>query len=105
MSEDRHYTEESTWVKIDPAQYAVRVRYERKGGHVHCRLFTAPHAQHTFGKAGDLVFNEVEWPIIKDRMVAAGFEVLHEGNGRPAPVPLRPLPSAGAWPFPPKVKP
>lgn len=30
-----------------------RVRWEQRGGHVHCALFVAKHAEETFAKSGD----------------------------------------------------
>lgn len=32
-----------------------RVRFEIRGGHVHCALFCAPRPDHTFAKCGDFV--------------------------------------------------
>lgn len=39
----------------------LRIRYKRLGGHVHMRLFTAPHADHTHAKIGDLCVSLDEW--------------------------------------------
>lgn len=36
----------------------MRLYYEKKGAHVHCRLFVS-------GLAGVLVFSEAEWPKVK----------------------------------------
>ena len=38
-----------------------KVLYKKLGGHVHVRLFSAPAANQTHGKNGDLVFREEEW--------------------------------------------
>jgi hypothetical protein len=38
-----------------------RLRFVQKGGHVHCRLFQAKAAGHTWEKNGDLVFDEPGW--------------------------------------------
>lgn len=46
----------------------IRIRYEKQGGHYHCRLFTAPEPDRTFAKCGDLVFDEREWPLIKAKL-------------------------------------
>jgi len=56
---------------------AIRVRYEPVGGHVHCRLFTAPATTETFAKAGDLTFSEKEWPLVSARLATVA-ELLPE---------------------------
>jgi hypothetical protein len=38
-----------------------RLRWEKRGGHVHMRVFSAERAGATHGKNGDLVFREAEW--------------------------------------------
>jgi hypothetical protein len=38
-----------------------RLRFIQKGGHVHCRLFQAAAAGHTWQKNGELVFDEPGW--------------------------------------------
>ncbi len=35
--------------------------YEKRGGHVHVRMFSAPRDNATHGKNGDLCFRESEW--------------------------------------------
>jgi hypothetical protein len=42
----------------------LRLYYRQLGGHVHCRLFSAPQKGVTHAKNGDLVFDEVEWPAV-----------------------------------------
>lgn len=42
----------------------IRILYEKRGGHYHCRVFTAPRAGETFANCGELVFDEREWPSI-----------------------------------------
>ena len=51
----------------------MRVRYEKLGGHYHCRVFTAKLANQTFAKNGDLVFDENEWEDIPQIMSGAEF--------------------------------
>jgi hypothetical protein len=38
-----------------------RVRWQRAGGHIHTRVFTAAEPHHTFALLGEIVFNEPEW--------------------------------------------
>jgi hypothetical protein len=38
-----------------------RLRFVQKGGHIHCRLFQAAAAGHTWQKNGELVFDELGW--------------------------------------------
>lgn len=44
----------------------MRLRYQRLGGHYHCRLFTARAPGTTYAKCGDLVFDEQEWKEVKE---------------------------------------
>jgi len=61
----------------------LRLRHQLRGGHVHCRLFTArqgdrdPAAGPTFAKAGDLVFAVGEWPEVSAALGLV-FELLPE---------------------------
>ena len=57
----------------------LRVRYSVQGGHVHCRVFTAPGVNLTFAKCGDLVFNVMEWPEVEGFLKKAGAQVLQDG--------------------------
>lgn len=59
----------------------IRVRYEKRGGHVHCRLFTARAVNQTFANCGTLVFSEDEWPDIVLRFRGGGIEVLPDDMG------------------------
>lgn len=43
----------------------IRIRYVKRGGHYHCRLFTAPGKGLTFALCGTLVFDEREWPEVR----------------------------------------
>lgn len=38
-----------------------RLRWEKRGAHVHARLFSADHETMTHGKNGDLCFRIQEW--------------------------------------------
>jgi len=51
----------------------MRVRFEKRGGHYHCRVFTAKRVGLTFAKNGELVFDEAEWPDIPLLMRGADF--------------------------------
>jgi hypothetical protein len=46
----------------------LRVRYQQAGGHVHCRVFSAPRAGTTFAKCGELVFSVGEWADVRARL-------------------------------------
>lgn len=59
---------------------ALRVRYEKCGGHIHCRVFSAPARNQTFAKNGELVFSEEEWNDVLISFKCGGFEVLKEGE-------------------------
>ena len=43
----------------------LRIYYQQRGGHVHCRVFSGPDGNRTLGKSGDLVFTAEEWPTVK----------------------------------------
>ena len=58
---------------------SIRLYWKKLGGHVHCRLFTAPAKYQTHGKAGNLVFAEGEWPMVRSAFESIG-EVLEEGG-------------------------
>ena len=55
----------------------IRWRYQKKGGHIHVRCFTAKGRNFTFAKNGDLVFDEDEWDFIRDSLHKA-VEILPE---------------------------
>ena len=61
----------------EPDPIVIRILYRPRGGHVHCRLFTAPVAGLTFVKNGDLVFSEAEWPSVYE-LLAHVCELLPE---------------------------
>lgn len=46
----------------------ILIKYQVVGGHVHCRLFTAPAPDTTFALCGTLMFDIVEWPEIMGRL-------------------------------------
>lgn len=46
----------------------IRIRYEKRGGHYHCRLFTSQDPSHSYAKCGHLVFDEREWVDIRDKL-------------------------------------
>ena len=66
----------------------LRLRYQKFGAHIHCRLFTAPGPDRTFAKCGDLVFSEQEWPEVVATFERGGAELVPEGErsavGEPA---------------------
>jgi len=49
----------------------IRIYYQQLGGHIHCRVFTATGKNMTFGKSGDLVFDEREWDAVRDMLQSA----------------------------------
>jgi hypothetical protein len=53
------------WVMI------LRIRYRQLGGHIHCRVFTALADNRNFGKVGNLIFSEDEWPTVRRDLCAA----------------------------------
>ena len=48
-----------------PKPLALRIRYRVAGGHIHCRIFTAPSILDTFALAGELTFAKGEWPALR----------------------------------------
>ena len=56
----------------------MRVRYQKLGGHYHCRVFTAKGQDQTFAKCGDLVFDEQEFDEVKRMLAIGGAEVIEE---------------------------
>ena len=59
--------------QAEPGRTVMRVRFEKQGGHYHCRVFTAKRIGQTFAKNGELVFDEAEWPDIPLLMRGAEF--------------------------------
>lgn len=53
--------------------YDYRVRYARKGGHVHCRVFSKPRNQATWANCGTLVVAAEELHSFEIAFLAAEF--------------------------------
>lgn len=51
----------------------IRIRYEKAGGHYHCRLFTTQTKHGTYANCGTLVFDEDEWPDIVSAFAQCEF--------------------------------
>jgi hypothetical protein len=58
-----------------------RLRFIQRGGHIHCRLFQATAAGHTWQKNGDLVFDEPGWRAFREQMWLE-IEILPEDDQR-----------------------
>lgn len=58
----------------------MRLRYEKRGGHVHVRLFTARAPGLTFANCGELCFDEQEWPEVRSTFECGGAELVPEGE-------------------------
>lgn len=54
----------------------LRLRYQVRGGHVHCRLFVAHPPGETFAKSGDLVFALEEWAAVCLCLEGAAIEIV-----------------------------
>ncbi len=66
----------------------MRIRHHTLGGHVHCRVFTAPERHMTDAKCGDLVFRVEEWAAVVALLSAVEFvpevaDHLRGGRGKP----------------------
>lgn len=61
----------------------IRVRYRAEGGHVHCRVFTAPRKELTHAKNGDLVFSREEWVAVWDALRAIADVIPEEAPENP----------------------
>lgn len=59
----------------------MRIRYQILGGHVHCRVFTAPAPGTTFAKNGDVVFSVEEWPKVHAKFTIIAEVVPEEWAG------------------------
>ena len=51
----------------------IRIRWKQLGGHIHCRVFTSQNYEGTFANCGTLVFDEREWPEVRDKFDRAEF--------------------------------
>jgi len=58
----------------------IRVRFAKFGAHFHCRVFTAKRKNQSFGKCGDLTFDEREWPEVREILESRSIEVLPEDS-------------------------
>ena len=54
-----------------------RIRYQKRGGHIHCRVFSASNPSGTFAKLGDLTMDEQDWDSFRDQ-VGTGWQFLPE---------------------------
>ena len=62
--------------------HVFRVRFDVRGGHVHCRVFSAPRPDHTFAKLGDLVVTRgPEFVALMQAFDGAEFLGEREGVG------------------------
>ena len=59
----------------------VRLRFRQIGGHIHCRLFTAPRQGTTFAKCGDVIFSVLEWPAVRSALADVIEVLAEEPNG------------------------
>ena len=59
-----------------------RLRFQQKGGHIHCRLFQATAAGQAWAKNGDLVFDEPGWRSFQS-VIWNRIELLPEDDTRP----------------------
>jgi hypothetical protein len=58
-----------------------RLRYDVRGGHVHCRLFQATSVGQTWQKNGDITFDEKGWAAFS-ALINGRIEMIPEdGNG------------------------
>ena len=57
-----------------------RIRFQSRGGHVHCRMFQADAIGHTWQKNGDLVFDERGWVAFSVLMNGRVSMVSEEDN-------------------------
>lgn len=62
-------------------EVVIRIRYAKRGGHYHCRVFTAPAVDQTFAKCGEVVFDDREWDSVVALLASVGVEFVNEGLG------------------------
>lgn len=67
----------------DTSRVVIRLRYRILGGHVHCRLFTAPGWERTFAKCGDLTFAIKEWPAVCLALEQAAVDIVLDTETEP----------------------
>lgn len=51
----------------------IRIRWKKLGAHYHCRVFTSQNLNGTFARNGELVFDEREWPEVRDELSRVEF--------------------------------
>lgn len=56
-----------------------RIRWQRRGGHIHCRVFSAENPSGTFAKLGDLTMDERDWEGFKAQ-IGNGWQLVPEEN-------------------------
>ena len=76
------------WVRGTPEPPLVyfRLRWVKRGGHIHCRLFQVCAAkaalEHgvTWEKNGNLTFDEAGWAPFRELLEKAGVQVMEDGD-------------------------
>lgn len=58
------------------SRMSIKVRWKKLGGHIHCDVFTAKAPNMTYANCGGLVFDEREWPTIRNLLF--GNTILEE---------------------------
>lgn len=58
-----------------------RIRHEKRGGHIHMRVFCARQPNMTYAKLGDLCCDETEFEDLK--LAMSGAEFVPEGERKP----------------------
>jgi len=58
----------------------IRIRFHKRGGHYHCRLFTSQNYDGTFANCGELVFDENEFTDVRDKL--SRCEWIEDGTDR-----------------------
>lgn len=51
-----------------------KIRYEKRGGHIHCRLFAAKSPNMTYAGCGDFVVREEEFEALQRAMSGVHFQ-------------------------------
>lgn len=51
-----------------------KVIWEKRGGHIHCALFSAPALNMTYAKCGDFVVQDVEFDQLQRVMSGVSFK-------------------------------
>lgn len=61
---------------MPPKKHYFRLRYEKLGGHYHCRVFSTTTYNGTWAKLGDLCLGEDEWTTFVGTL--QGWSILAE---------------------------